>query len=98
MQITIEAIPESSIAEFAKQHDLKFKVVERKEPKDSPMRYYAHFDDVDVKEYHFLIGEYGNGTTPKQAINDYARKIEFKILVFNAYGKDRREIKVPRLF
>lgn len=98
MQVTIEAIPQSSIAEFTKQHDLEIKVFERKEPKDSPIRYYAHFDGADVKGNGFLIGEYGNGTTPEQAIDDYARRIEFRTLVFNAYGEDRREIKVPRLF
>ena len=59
-------------------------------------RWTAHFEHAEVKEGAILSSEYGNADSPAAALADYARKIEGKLLVFNAFNKDDcREISVP---
>ena len=40
---------------------------------------------------------FGNGDCPEQAINNYAKEIQFQTIVVNARSQNRREITVPRL-
>jgi hypothetical protein len=60
-------------------------------------RYFARFDDTDVKEDGCLIGITGDGDTPELAVEDYIPKISGKLLVLDAFGSGRREIQVPIL-
>ena len=99
MKITIEAIPVSNIAKFAKQYGFELQVNERKRAIGAPDRYYAYFNRAKIKNGGILSSEYGNGSTPEEAIDNYARRIEMKTLVVNAYSDtERKEIEVPRLF
>ena len=73
-------------------------VNERRVPIGSPARYYALFKSCDVKDGCLLVGSFGNGATPEEAIANYAPKIALRTLVYKAFSKnERKEMKVPRL-
>lgn len=66
-----------TLEELAEKYHLKMVVVERGKS-DAPVfykwpdeRYFASFEDVEEKGYGVLIGTYGNGATPGEAIVDY---------------------------
>lgn len=61
-------------------------------------RYMAEFEHCETteKDSPVLAGEYGNGKTAHMAVLDYVQKIKGKILVFNAYSKDRKEFNAPK--
>lgn len=86
------------ILDFEKQHNLELTVCERDpEAKDLP-RYHASFDDAEIKVGIGLLGEYGDGNTPEEAIKDYCKKISNKTLIIDAMSStNRREIDVPEL-
>ncbi|MEN6320631.1 MAG: hypothetical protein ABFD82_17985 [Syntrophaceae bacterium] len=97
MKIIYKKVPILTIEDFADKHGLTMVVDERKKPVGDPDRYWAEFDHSEVGDGCILIGTYGNGATPEEAIDDYAGKIELKRLVINAFGENRTEIDVPRL-
>lgn len=103
MQIEIQKANRMKLADFADEHGLKMKVVERSRTDLHPSipyegnRYLAHFDDVDVKDGSILCGTFGNGATPAQAMKAYAREISGKLLVVAAGKAERREIWAPEL-
>lgn len=97
MEIVNKFIPEMTIGEFADQHNLVMEVSERRVPVDSPNRYYAHFKDAEISEGNFLRGAYGDGSTPEEAIDEYAKEISTKRLIVGAYSPHRSEYDVPRL-
>lgn len=88
-----------TIRRFASSHDLTMEVHERtKNPVPGADRYYAHFEDSDVKEGRMLRGAFGNGSTEQDAIKDYAKQISGQILIIDAFSVlGRREIAVPLL-
>lgn len=47
-------------------------------------RYYVQFKNCEIKEVAGLIGLCGDGNTINQALNNYAKKISGKLLVFNS--------------
>lgn len=98
MKIEYESVPEMSLEEFAEKHDLIMQIRERKAMLDSQMLYYASFKNAETKEGSCLCGSSGDGNTHKEAIEDYAKQIQFKTLIINAYKDSRREVEVPRLF
>ena len=51
-------------------------------------RFSARFDSCDTKHGNCLYGEYGNGKTPQEAINNYKNKIIGKTLVFHATSEE----------
>lgn len=79
---------------FADKHDLVMRIEERSKQSGLP-RYYAHFENCEVAEDGALIGSFGNGNTPEEAMADYAREIEGKRLVVDAFGPFRRAFDVP---
>ena len=91
-----QSCEEMTIEEFAEKHNLTMRVTRRPDRAGTDGEYYAHFDHADVKG-NFLVGSIGNGATEGCAIADYARKISRQLLVLNAYGTNRREIRVPFL-
>lgn len=95
MRIEVEEFPRLSIEEFADLHDLVMQVKERCNPPNHSSRFYANFRSTDVKEGSFLVGEFGNGSTQEEAIQNYAKQIQLKTLVFDAYGSQRKEIQAP---
>lgn len=81
-----------SITAFADRYGLVMRVREReRERPGTATRFYASFISVEVKDGPILRGEYGNGATPEEAIQNYADAIRGKLLVQNAYGEGRRE-------
>ena len=58
-------------------------------------RFSADFESAEIKGNSVLIGEYGNGNTPNEAINNYLDKIKGKTIVLQAGTDYRREFLVP---
>ena len=62
-------------------------------------RWSARFEHAEIKESKssgVLISEFGNGKTPKIALENYITSIKGKVLVLDATGGDkRREFVVP---
>lgn len=84
-----------TLSEFADRHGLKMKVVERPRSMGPAMRFYAHFDHVEVKEGCMLASYSGDGATPEDAMADYAMRIRSVRLVHRAMHPERREIGTP---
>lgn len=97
MNLEIKVVKSGTIEEFAEAHHLTMNIVERELPESSPMRYYAKFARCEVKNRGCLEGRFGNGSTPEEAIRNYATEISMQDLVFNAYTENRKEIKCWRL-
>jgi hypothetical protein len=58
----------------------------------------AEFENAETKNNKsscVLEGSYGNGESPEEAIIDYSKKIQGRVLVFDSMGKDRQEYVVP---
>lgn len=51
------------------------------------------YQNCEVKDGMFLIGEFGTGLTFEEACDNYMEKITGKTLVFNACG-NRKEVTV----
>ena len=94
INITYNEDPKT-LEEFAELHNLTMWVRERSLGLQHFGRFLASFEDSDVKDGSVLIGSYGNGNTPEEAIADYSCQIQDKLLVIDAYGPNRREIWVP---
>lgn len=98
MKIEKHEIDGMTIEEFADKHDLVMEIHERRTPIGDPSRYYAHFKSAEAKEGTCcLVGLFGNGSTPEEAITNYAREISLRTIIINAMRDNRREIIVPRL-
>lgn len=95
----IERINEQNILDFEKEHGLDLVVTERSKEYHNPVfKFYARFETTETMDGGLLIGEYGNGNTPEEAIHDYCFRISEKRIVFKAMTDERKEIKVPKLF
>lgn len=55
----------------------------------------AFFQDAEVKEGKFLGSAFGEGNSPRAAINKYVERIRGEVLVFGAWTDKRVEFKVP---
>jgi hypothetical protein len=98
MKIEKHEIERISIEEFADRHGLVMEIHERDLPAGNRGRYYACFKSSAIMEGRSILASAtGNGSTPKKAIADYAKRISRRQLVLNAYGSDRKEINVPKL-
>ena len=60
-------------------------------------RFSAQFERCETRENGCLRGEYGNGKTATEAINNYSDAIAGKTLVFNAMTDKRREFVAPKM-
>lgn len=60
------------------------------------MRFTASLKYSETKRGGMLVGSYGNGKTPNEAINNYVDDIKGKVLVFDAMSDKRREFGVPK--
>lgn len=61
-------------------------------------RFMAQFEDSETKTTKadcILSGSCGNGNSPEQAISNYIKEIQGKVLVFNAMSYNRQEYVVP---
>ena len=104
MEIKRILVPAMTLEEFADINGLVLKVKERSSETVSMVhvgenrRFYAMFEDSEIKEDCTLRGGFGDGATEEQAILNYAKEISEKMLVINAFDSDkRREIGVPRI-
>ncbi|HKX46196.1 MAG TPA: hypothetical protein VJP77_05800 [Planctomycetota bacterium] len=97
MEIVRKLVPEQTLADFATAHGLKMRVTERPSAMRELFRFYAEFEGAEILGDGVLISTTGNGNTEAEAIKDYAAAISERVLVLRAYGKDRKEIRVPRI-
>lgn len=95
MKIEKYLLLESTIEKFADKFNLIMEVHERN--KHGADRYYAHFKDCNIEDKDMLIGAFGSGSTPEEAINNYARRISLQNIVINAYFENCQKILVPKL-
>lgn len=100
MKVIIKQLAKCTIEDFADAHDLTMIVTERNvRGISSDKKYYSHFDGAEDKEDFSsptLESSYGNGSSPDEAIKNYAYKISGRVLIFNAASKkDRLEIQCP---
>ncbi len=86
-----------SLEQFADAHNLTMKVHERSIVSGLP-RYTASFEGVEVMENGILTSSYGNGSSPEEAIADYAERISGRRLAHNAYRSDRSNFEAPNEF
>jgi hypothetical protein len=86
-----------NIKSFAKAHGLVMEVHKRIEPVGDLFPYYAHFKNAEVRDRRLLVGVFGSGRTPQEAISEYAKLISSEKLVIDAGTSARREIQVPCL-
>lgn len=98
MKIIGNKIHQNTLSEFADRHGLVMVVNER--PPNyvgifATNRYYASFENIEVKDENFLTSTYGDGCIPEYAIMDYCSKIRGKLLVFGAYTDKRKEFWAP---
>lgn len=52
------------------------------------------YEDAEIKDGIFLIGEYGVGQTFDTACDDYLNKLRGKTLIFDAAASNRKEVTV----
>jgi len=98
MKINIKEAPKMTIEELADTYNLEMEVVERGDYGRHIPRYWASFPYAEVKDGVCLLSPVGSGNTVEEAIESYAKNIQFKLLVLHAMDPDRRkEIYVPRL-
>lgn len=104
MEIKVEKARRMKVADFADQHGLTMKCVERTRTDLHPsfnyeaMHWYAYFENTDIKDGSMLCGSHRNGPTQAAAIKAYAQEISGKLLVVGAFTPERREIWVPELY
>jgi hypothetical protein len=60
-------------------------------------RWIAEFEHCEVIQGGCLVGLYGNGHTPEEAIQDYIRNIAGKRIAQNAMTDRRSEFEVPKV-
>lgn len=58
-------------------------------------RWLAMFQNCEIGGNGMLEGATGRGTTPREAIRDYAERIQGKHLVFSAFSPYRMEFDAP---
>lgn len=103
MKIEIKYQEKMSLHDFAEKYDLTMQITERSQldllPElDDNKRYYSHFKKCEVKDGSFLVSNYGNGASPDESMNNYARNISGRLLVIDAYDEKRKEIQAPIIF
>jgi len=61
-------------------------------------RFMAKFEHSETKKNKsdcILSGSYGNGNSPEEALSNYMKEIQGKVLIFNAMSDKRQEYVVP---
>jgi len=96
MNIKYNYIQPISLQEFAERYNLTMVVNERDHRIGGVERFYAEFEDCEVRDGALLISAIGNGHDEFDAIENYARSISGRTLVMTMPGK-QVVIPVPKL-
>jgi hypothetical protein len=98
MRTEYKRLERDTIEKFADKHGLVMEVRELDVKTFGGEPWAASFKNAETKDGCILAYESGRGYSPEEAITDYAKIISRKLLVLNAYDKEkRREILVPIL-
>lgn len=97
MKVTVKRVGGGPVRfeDFADANGLEMEVSERGLHAGPGARYYAHFKRAEVMERGCLVSSSGNGSTPEEAIADYARELVGKRIAINAHLPERRELQCP---
>lgn len=96
MKITVKKFGDPSIQtleQLADKYDLEMEAVERDLAlwfNDKRARYFARFQHVDVMKDGFLLGVFGDGETPSDAIAKYAERLRGRRIVIRPMDKSKR--------
>jgi hypothetical protein len=58
-------------------------------------RWTCQFSGVEVMESGCLTSAFGNGSTPQEAMEDFAKNIKGKRIAIGAFTPRRREFNIP---
>ena len=72
------------LEDFADKHGLKMVVRERMQQPHPNAKFYACFENVEIKDGIILRSPHGNGATVEEAIKEYATEISKRHLVYRA--------------
>lgn len=86
MKVIEKTIVKQTLESFADEHNLVLEII-----RDEDKFYHVNFSYVEVAKDGILISYVGRGSTKKEAINDYIRKIEENML---RIGGRRKEIRI----
>lgn len=99
MEVVIKKRPRMTLEEFADAHGLMMEVYEIAPvygfPKGSDKSWFASFQNTQIWDNGCLMGAFGNGATPEDAMREYGNRISECRLVIDPYRHNRREIEVP---
>lgn len=87
----------ATLEEFADKHRLTMKIYERSRV-GGLSRFTAHFVGVEIKRNGCLESGYGEGSSPEDAMYDYANRIAGQRLARGAYTSDRADFEAPNEF
>lgn len=91
----VTKIETREITEYAKDLGVDLCIVER--PPGWGARFFAYFQHTEEKRGHCLAGISGDGSTPDEAIAEYAKQISGKLMIINAFSDKRQEVPFPKL-
>lgn len=98
MRYEVDPIPTMTLEEFADQHGLVMHVSWFSSAFQSlELRAYARFRGAELMCGGMLYSAFGTGSTPEEAVAEYAGRISMRRLVVDAHLPTRREIDVPLL-
>ena len=84
---------------MAKKHDLTLTINGKKYPSKNTITYFAFFDNVAIVADNGTkaFREFGEGETPDEASENWAKMIEQKQLIIHADTDLEKRIKAPKL-
>lgn len=100
-EIRVEFYPlvRISFKQFLEKNNLIIEVREREIRDyswlDDSNRFYAQIKGAESKKGNMLFSSFSNGKTKESAIKNLSSEIQGKLLVFNAFSKNRRILDVP---
>lgn len=98
MKVQVQRRVEMELGDFAEKYELEMIVRERSRDRGRLTRYYASFDNLEIKDGAILTSSSGQGDTIVEAIQDYVPRISNKLLIKNPYKDGRQEIRAPELY
>lgn len=92
----INTIETKEILEFEKE--IGHELVANTRPIHSEFKtFYVNFKSCEQIDKTILRSIVGDGNTIDSALKDYCKQVSCRMMVFNAFGSNRREVLFPKL-
>lgn len=101
MKIIVNKLKPQTLEAFADEHGLTM-IVNERDPVhmagrwNPSKRFFARFDDTEVKNGPILSATFGNGASVEESIEDYMKEISGKYLVVGAFQSIPKYIQAPQ--